>query len=64
MTGTNSANSPASAADCRRFARECLNFAKELHDPTSKMALISMAAAWKALAEAKEKGESPQPYQG
>ncbi len=52
---------PASAADYRRFAAECLRLLKEFRDPISKNALISMAAALLRMAELADKTEHVEP---
>lgn len=35
----------------RRFAAECVQLAKQIHDPSRKATLLAMAASWEKLAE-------------
>ena len=43
------------AGDYRSYAAECLRLAQQAQDPVEKDTLLSMAAAWRRLAEHAER---------
>lgn len=47
------------AEQYRRYAGECIRLARQSQDPSEKHALLSMAAAWRRLAEHAESVSEP-----
>jgi len=43
------------AEDYRQYAAECIRLAQQAHEPAEKDTLLSMAAAWRRLAEHAER---------